>query len=280
MSDKPASGISISFAFSQASLQAYADCPRRFELRHIERLNYPAVEAEPALENERHRQTGEAFHLLAQQHLLGIPAEQVGRLANSPELAHWWQAWLMFAVGQDFASAQVVSPELMLSAPLTAGFRLTAKFDLLVVRAGRATIFDWKTSKRRTPTPHLAARMQTRVYRAVLAQAGAHFNGGAPFAPENIEMIYWFADFPQDPAHFPYSAAQYQRDWEFLNQRVKTIAATPAGQFPLTADEKACDYCTYRSYCNRGVRAGAESARDLDDNEPNFRLEDVEESAL
>ena len=93
-------------------------------------------------------------------------------------------------------------------------------------------------------------------------------------------MIYWFADFPQDPAHFPYSAAQYQRDWEFLNQRVKTIAATPAGQFPLTADEKACDYCTYRSYCNRGVRAGAESARDLDDNEPNFRLEDVEESAL
>ncbi|GAB4501056.1 MAG: hypothetical protein Fur0035_05970 [Anaerolineales bacterium] len=267
------------FSFSQSSLQTYADCARRFELRFIEQLDYPAVEAEPALENERRRQAGEDFHRLTQQYLLGIPAEKVGRLANSAELERWWQNWLGFAAGQDFASAQALAPELTLSAPLQAGFRLTAKFDLLVVRAGRATIFDWKTAQKRPKNANLAARMQTRVYRAVLAQAGAQFNGGLPFAPENIEMIYWFAEFPAEAAHFSYSAAQLQRDWSELERLAKTIAATPAGSFALTADDKKCDYCTYRSFCNRGARAGDLAEREMDD-EPEIRLDDVEESAL
>ncbi len=274
------------FAFSQSSLQDYVDCPRRFELRFIEHLNYPAVEAEPALENERRRQAGEDFHRLTQQNLLGIPAEKVGRLANSTDLERWWQNWLAFSAGQEFSSAALVAPELTLSAPL-AGFRLLAKFDLLLVRAGRATIFDWKTTRKRPKNADLAARMQTRVYRAVLAQApaagraqaGTHFNGGLPFAPEAIEMIYWFADFPQEPAWLAYSAAQYQRDRADLERLIQTIAATPAGEFPLTDDERQCKYCIYRSYCDRGARAGEADEQEFD-NQPDIRLADEEESPL
>lgn len=75
---------------SQSSLQDYTDCARRFQLRYLERLSYPAVESEPALENEKHLREGEFFHRLVQQHLIGVPGEQVGRLANTDNLKRWW----------------------------------------------------------------------------------------------------------------------------------------------------------------------------------------------
>ena len=84
---------------SQSSLQDYQDCPRRFELRYLQRLAYPAIEMEPALENEKHQQEGEYFHRLVQQHLIGIPAEQVGKLANTENLQRWWSNF------QDLGSA-------------------------------------------------------------------------------------------------------------------------------------------------------------------------------
>jgi len=79
---------------SQSSLQDYNDCPRRFELRYLEQLAYPAIETEPALENEKHQQEGEYFHRLAQQHLIGIPAEQVAKFANTDNLQRWWDNYI------------------------------------------------------------------------------------------------------------------------------------------------------------------------------------------
>ena len=95
---------------------------------------------------------------------------------------------------------------------------------------------------------------ETRVYRALLAKAGMQFNGGQPIAPEQIEMAYWFSDFPSEPSHFPYSAAQFKRDWEALERLAVEIST--AQTFPLTDDEQKCAWCSYRSYCNRGIRAG------------------------
>ena len=70
-------------------------------------------------------------------------------------------------------------PELTLSVPL-GDHRLIAKFDLLAIEpGGRAVIVDWKTGQRRQGQSWLAGRLQTRVYRYVLAQAGAHLNDGA-----------------------------------------------------------------------------------------------------
>src|SRR4030095_211067 len=87
--------------------------------------------------------------------------------------------------------------EATLSAPL-GNFRLLAKYDLIAIGNGNATIYDWKTYRKRPRNEWLSARMQTRVYRALLVHAGAHLNHGKPFAPEQIEMIYWFSDFPED----------------------------------------------------------------------------------
>ncbi len=238
---------------SQSSLQDYVDCAQRFKLRYLERLSYPAVETEPALENEKHQQEGEYFHRLVQQHLIGIPAEQIAKFANTPNLQRWWQN---FQSSTDLAGLRDLSgiyPESTLSAPL-GKYRLLAKYDLIALGDGKVTIYDWKTYRKRPRNEWLAARMQTRVYRALLVQASAHLNNGKPFEPEQIEMIYWFADFPEEPACFPYTAVQFKRDWDLLVKLSEEIAS--AASYPLTEDRQKCAFCTYRSYCERGIRAG------------------------
>jgi CRISPR/Cas system-associated exonuclease Cas4 (RecB family) len=147
-----------------------------------------------------------------------------------------------------------------------------AKYDLIAIEKDRAVIFDWKTYRKRPKNEWLHVRWQTRVYRALLAQAGAHLNGGSPFAPEQIEMVYWFADFPAEPANFPYKADQFKRDWDALTKIAEEIshASTSLGSTPLTTnfpktDEVSkCGYCPYRSYCNRGVRAGDAANAELE----------------
>jgi hypothetical protein len=238
---------------SQSSLQDYVDCAQRFKLRYLDRLSYPAVETEPALENEKHQQEGEYFHRLVQQHLIGIPAEQIAKFANTMNLQRWWEN---FQNSKDLTGLRNLSglyPEATLSAPL-GKYRLLAKYDLIAVENGKVTIYDWKTYRKRPRNEWLSARMQTRVYSALLVNAGAHLNGGKPFEPEQIEMIYWFADFPNEPARFAYTSVHFKRDWDLLLKLSEEIAT--ASSYPLTEDRQKCLYCTYRSYCERGIRAG------------------------
>jgi hypothetical protein len=272
------------FVFSQSSLQDYADCPRRFQLRYVERLAWPAVETEPALENERRQQDGQLFHRMVQQHRLGLPPERLAALAEVPDLQRWWGHYL----GQDFGlkgSQEYV--ELSLSAPVAAGgrhWRLLAKYDLVAVWPGkRAVILDWKTYGRRPRDERMAARLQTRVYRALLVQAGAQLNGGTALPPEQVEMVYWYADFPSEPARFPYSEGQYKRDWDLLTKMIAEIAgrgaAQGSGEFEMTEDEQDCAYCPYRSYCERGTAAGEgrEAEAELDGAEISFeQVQEVE----
>jgi hypothetical protein len=260
---------------SQSSLQDYIDCAQRFKLRYLDRLSYPAVETEPTLENEKHQQEGEYFHRLVQQHLIGIPAEQIAKFANTMNLQRWWEN---FQNSKDLAGLRDASangskvigrlyPEATLSAPL-GKYRLLAKYDLIAMLDGKAIIYDWKTYRKRPRNEWLSARMQTRVYRALLVNAGAHLNNGKPFEPEQIEMIYWFADFPEDSARFPYTTPQFKRDWDLLVKLSQEVAI--ASSYPLTEDRQKCLYCTYRSYCERGIRAG-----DLDQAEAEMEAEEL-----
>jgi CRISPR/Cas system-associated exonuclease Cas4 (RecB family) len=252
---------------SQSSLQDYVDCPRRFQLRYVERLSYPAIESEPTLENERHQQEGEYFHRLVQQYLIGIPAEQIAKLANTANLQRWWENFIVDQDLQTFKELGGLLPEATLSAPFS-NYRLLAKYDLIAIENGKATIYDWKTYRKRPRNEFLSARMQTRVYRALLVYAGAHLNNGQPFKPEQVEMVYWFADFPNEPARFTYTSAQYKRDWDTLVKLADEIHN--ASSYPLTDDRTKCSYCPYRSYCDRGVRAG-----DLDQAEAETEAEEL-----
>jgi hypothetical protein len=249
------------FQFSQASLQDYVDCPRRFQLRYLLRLAWPALEAEPALESERHLQQGAAFHRLVHQHVLGIAPERLSNAVTDADLRRWWHNYLEHGPGDLPASRY---PEVVLSAP-AGGYRLVAKYDLVAVDASqRGVIVDWKTSRRQPRRRHLAERLQTRVYPYLLVRAGSHLNDGRPFEPEQVEMVYWFANFPGSPERFSYGAARYEADGAYLAALIGEIESLGDGDFPLTTQERHCRYCIYRSYCDRGARAGAMDEMDSD----------------
>jgi len=259
------SKLPVPFGFSQSSLQAYSDCPRRFYLRYIDQLVWPAVESEPAAEYERRQQDGLLFHRLVQQHLLGLPRDTLTELAASPDLQRWWQSYIASDLGLDGASLHT---EMTLSSPV-GQHRILAKYDLVAVRDGDATIFDWKTYARRPREEQLAARWQTRVYRLLLAKAGAQLNNGTPFDPTRIQMVYWFAEFPAEPAKFRFDDVQLARDWSALETVVNEISAAQA--FPLTDDQNMCRYCVYRSYCDRGNRAARwDEAETESEDQPGF----------
>ena len=88
--------IPIDFQFSQSSLQDFEICPRRFELRYLWQLRWPAIEAVPIQEAERLRQLGVDFHRLVQQHLVGVEeAALTDSLTEAePDLQTWWQNYL------------------------------------------------------------------------------------------------------------------------------------------------------------------------------------------
>lgn len=268
--------LSPDFHFSQGSLQDFVDCARRFQLRYLERIAWPAVPAEPILENERHLQQGELFHLMVQQQLVGVPVDRLTAMAQgAADLDGWWQAYLAAAPaelpGQHF-------PEVTLSAPLgeSGQRRLVAKYDLIVLTPeGQAVVFDWKTSRQRAPRRWLAERLQTRVYPYLLLHAGADLTRGRPLAPEQIEMVYWFAGFPDRPERFVYSAEQAAEDAAFLSGLVERIALLAGGEgiWPLTPVEEHCRFCVYRSLCDRGVEAGRLDETDYRDFEPEIAVD-------
>ena len=240
------------FQFSQASLQDYEDCPRRFQLRYVQRVSWPAPEADPSLDNEHHLRQGAAFHRLVHQHALGLPQERLSS-ALSGDLRDWWRNYL-----QDGPPNLPDDryPEVLLSAP-AGDYRLLAKYDLVAIDpAQRAIIVDWKTSRKRSAHKWLAQRLQTRVYPYLLVRAGAHLNADQPFAPEQVEMVYWFANFPTNPERFTYDAAQFRKDEIDLTTLIGEIAGRRDAVWPLTPHERRCNYCPYRSLCQRGVRAG------------------------
>jgi CRISPR/Cas system-associated exonuclease Cas4 (RecB family) len=244
------------FTFSQGSLQDFVDCPRRFELRYIHRLAWPAVDSEPVIESERRRRLGERFHRLAQRYLLGIPEQNLVIQAEEEELASWWQAFLNCEWSRPAPGLRTF-PEIVLSAPF-AGGRLIAKYDLLIIIDGppqKAVIVDWKTSSHIPRRESLMQKLQTRVYPYLLVNAGRALVG-ASLLPEQIGMIYWYSAFPEKQHRFPYNHAQYESDQTYLLGLVEQIETMAGGQFPMVDEETICRWCTYRSLCDRGVEAG------------------------
>lgn len=245
------------FEYSQSSLQDYIDCKRRFQLRYLQRVAWPAIQAEPARENEQHIQRGERFHRLAQQYLIGVPEDRLTRMAETdpdPRLPRWWQNFLANLPAALEGAERFV--ETALETRL-GGFRLVAKYDLVLLRPdGRAVIYDWKTGEKRPPRERLLQRMQTRVYPYLLVQAGAALTRGRALRPDQVEMIYWFTE-PDLPAErLSYSAAQFERDGEDLRALLVEIQSLGPDDFPKAATSQPCAFCVYRSLCDRGVSAG------------------------
>ena len=91
----------------------------------------------------------------------------------------------------------------------------------------------------------------------MLAEAGAALNSGKPISPETIRMVYWFANFPNQPVEFSYSTDKMAAGRERIHTLLQEIRSkTEIEGFPLTPDLYRCKFCVYRSLCDRGESAG------------------------
>ena len=257
------------FRFSQSSLQDYVDCKRRFQLRYIEKLAWPAIESEPVLQHELFMQHGKLFHQLAHQYLIGIPAERLVETIADDQLMTWWERFVEFATHiDDQSDIQIQNtqrfPEITLIAPLLE-YQLQAKYDLLLkTEKDTFIILDWKTNRVHPKQTQLAKRLQTRVYLFLLVKAGEHFNQGKEIAPEAITMVYWFTEYPDRPTIFKYNQSTFEADQQYLQSTIATIQALSADAFTKTGEERHCRFCNYRSLCDRGSEAGGFFEQDLE----------------
>jgi CRISPR/Cas system-associated exonuclease Cas4 (RecB family) len=283
----PEFALPVGFRFSQSSLQDYVDCRRRFQLRYIQNLAWPALQSEPALENERFMLRGSLFHHLTQQFFSGVSAERLQAAITDPSLADWWDQFMTFVRHENLdqrISAQPPSlyAEKGFSAPLGV-HRLVAQYDLILSDSPRKfLIYDWKTSRKRPKRKWLAGRIQTRLYPYLFTRAGASLNHTVLIEPQAVEMRYWFAAFPDQPERFNYSQAEYEQGAGYLTTLIDEIARLPADQFTLTPQIERCAFCVYRSLCNRGERAGSSEnslETDPDAESPNEIVLDFEQIA-
>ena len=236
------------FVFSQSSLQDFHDCPRRFELRYVKDVRWPAIESEPALEHEVNSLRGQEFHRLLHQHAVGIPAEILGKSITDLEIEPWWRSYLTW---QTQLPAKRF-PEITLTAPVGEAL-VMAKYDL-VTRLDESTflIVDWKTGKK-PKRDSLSRRMQSIVYPYVLSRAGDWLNDGHPIPPEQIRMVYWFAE-DNATIEFNFGVKELRDAETRLASLIRDISER--FEYPMTHREQLCKFCVYRSLCERGARAG------------------------
>lgn len=253
------------FVFSQNNLQNYFDCKQKFYLKEIQKLEWPSLESEPVRLQEEKMALGVQFHRMCYQYFCGIPEESIRESIESPELNRWWSAFLQLGL-QVSANNQ---PEKAITLEFY-NFRLTTHYDLLITNPdGLFTIYDWKTNLKQPLREKLAARMQTWLYPLVLQlflenRTKIHPN------PENINMIYWYPEFPERPIKFTYNRDIYFQQKIELKGILEEILHNEKEDFVLTPDLRQCNYCQFRSYCGRGIKAGifSEMDKETEFNEP------------
>jgi len=261
------------FDFSQSNLKDYLDCPYRFYLRYILHTKWPALLVDDALEFESRGKTGARFHRLIQQYLLGIPESRLDEIAKAdpnPSLSEWWEDFLEFVPPHLEGQKHV---EMTLSTRL-GDHRLVAKYDLILIQAEKLMIFDWKTSSKMPKKAWLLDRVQTKLYRLILAQGGGSLSTNGDTNPEAITMNYWFAANPSALVSLPYNEKSYHEDIAFFDEIIREILDRKEENFYRTTDLNKCRYCVYRSHCDRGIEAGdLESFESFNVDEEDFELE-------
>jgi hypothetical protein len=239
----------------QTALATFEVCPRRFQLRYLEHLPWPAspLDRQQSLAVER----GRRFHRLLERHFLGLPVDK--EAIDDDVVRDWWQRFTNSNLGIPDGKRW---PEHRLTIPAGDTF-LNGRFDLLVLgeEDGKpfARIFDWKTSHPQSAAD-LQSTWQTRLYLALVAESGrALFPEGPSLTPDRISLTYWYPREAEQPRVLSYSEAEHQKNWFAIQELVATIqglaAATGAldskEAWPLTADWNHCRTCPYQAYCGR-----------------------------
>ena len=254
--------LSNDFHFTASNLQDYLACQRRFELKAILRCQWPALPSQPVQEQEEHMRNGVQFHQFANQFFLGIPIENISSLIFNSDMQRWWNHFIGY-----FNSGN--KDEFIVFEHTLSGYfnhyPLLAKLDAIRRVKDKWLIYDWKTGLHLPKPQTMRAKIQSRLYPFMLASFGAGLNKGQIVTPEQIQMIYWFPEFPDQPITIQYSPEKFDEDAAYLTTMMTEIENKNPGNFLLTENEKNCIYCVYRSLCARGTTAGNFNAAEEED---------------
>ncbi len=248
---------------SRYRLATFLACQRRFQLRYLRRLPWPAVPLDARLETVRTR--GEIFHRLLERHFLGLPV--IAEAIEDVVARRWWSLFQSSGLQIPEGTAY---PERTLTIPIGRHF-LNGRFDLLVLHQRAAHIFDWKTGKPRSESD-LRRDWQTRLYLALLAESGQAL--GHELDLDHIAITYWYVNDPAMPRTLRYSQAWHGQNWADIQELVGQIDVhLIQNEWPLTEDRAVCRQCAYQVYCDRQEAGSAAVTEAEESTEPELSLE-------
>jgi hypothetical protein len=240
---------------SQAQLNLLETCSRKFQQVYLDQLSAPI-----ASEHQDQMNWGSRFHLLMQQHELGLPM-----LTDStdPLLQNCVNAFIQ-AAPELFQQQAVFRQSEHRRTLEFHGYLLTVVYDLLILNPHQAQILDWKTYPRPQNQHWLAESWQTQLYPFVLAET-------SDYSPEDISITYWFVQATQSVSEtsatnetiqpqslkFNYSTSQHEairsKLITLLGQLTTWLKDYQAGKpFPqVEATENQCGFCAFDVRCHR-----------------------------
>lgn len=231
---------------TQTQISAYERCKRFYYLKYVSRLVWPVE-----VTDRRQIRQGEDFHLLIRQLLMGFPRSSLLVPADSENLSGWLD---VFQREDPIGKPDMIFPEREVTVNY-ADVLWLGKFDALAVYDGEIRIFDWKTSGRKPDAAHYLSSPQTRLYRFLAKTCAARLLGASQHGipAENIEMVYWFPEYPEETIRLPYSEEAYARDVTWLRTLSRTMTSLNEEDYPLTENLRRCNHCDYRTHCFPGT---------------------------
>jgi PD-(D/E)XK nuclease superfamily len=249
---------------SQSNLKLLVTCPRKFQHLYLDQYAVPVGLAQGARMAQ-----GSQFHLLMQQHALGLPIAPL--LAGDPQLESWFNAFqqqrsTILCLAEDEQILWQQSEHLRTIA--LADHVLTVVYDWVMLGATQGQILDWKTYPKPRSAAKLETEWQTLLYLYVLAET-------TTVVPEQLAMTYWFfqtqAGEPVQSLRVRYSSQRHaqtkQELTRWLGQLTQWLKAyqqhrTDFPQIDRTQGE--CESCAFAGRCGRSLPEEDTGTIDLD----------------
>jgi PD-(D/E)XK nuclease superfamily len=238
---------------SQSNLKLLATCPRKFQHLYLDQYAVPV-----GLEQGARMAEGSQFHLLMQQHALGLPIAPL--LEGNPALKTWFNAFqqsrsTILALGSDEQILWQQSEHLRTMA--RRDHVLTVVYDWVMLGATQGQILDWKTYPKPRSAAKLAVDWQTLLYLYVLAET-------TTVVPEQLSMTYWFFQSGASDAvqsqRVGYSRQRHMQTQQELDtclgqltQWLEAYAQRGASLPQVDVAAGHCANCTFALRCGRSA---------------------------
>lgn len=226
-----------SFCYSQNSINTYKSCPLKFKYKYIDRINwkYDDIDSRDYYESLR---LGRDFHLLCERYFSGIPLGYI----ESEKFSKWIDKVKKLVPIKD---EYTYLPEYELRLNIN-GYKLQAKYDLIVLGNNSIEIYDWKTENRKIDYKNVENRMQTILYMYIAKEVICKLENN-DINSNAIKMKYYQPEFDNEAITIIYS------DQKHISNRNKIIGylnLINQGNFEQQKNRKHCKYCEFNKLCN------------------------------